>query len=164
MVTQKIDIGLIGLAGAGKDTAAFGLLRLGWHRKGFADLLKMRALDIGWDGTKDDRGRKLLQTIGCAVREYDPEFWVREAFGRIDTRRPYVWTDVRFKNEAQAIREIRRGILVRVHNPNCVSDGHVSETELFSIKCDHEIVNDGSKEQLQEKLIAIAKLYDRTES
>jgi hypothetical protein len=164
MVSKKVDIGLIGLAGAGKDTAAFGLMREGWHRKGFADLLKMRALDIGWDGVKDAKGRKLLQVVGCAVREYDPEFWVREAFARIDSRRPYVWTDVRFNNEAQAIREIRKGILVRIVNPACSSDGHVSETELLEIVCDHEIVNDGSKEELQQKLIEIVKLYDRTES
>lgn len=163
MVSKKIDVGLVGYAGAGKDTAAFGLMREGWHRKGFADLLKMRALDIGWDGSKDAKGRKLLQVIGCAVREYDPEFWVRQAIDRIDPRHPYVWTDVRFKNEAQAIRDIRKGILVRVVNAACSSDGHVSETELNDIVCDHQIVNDGSKEKLQQQLLEIVKLYDRTE-
>jgi hypothetical protein len=163
MVSTKIDVGLVGLAGAGKDTAAFGLMREGWMRKGFADRLKMVALELGWDGTKDGKGRKLLQIVGCAVRDYDSNYWVDQAMMRIDPRRPYVWTDVRFHNEAKAIKEIRKGILVRIVNPACTSDGHVSETEPLEIVCDHEIVNDGSIEQLQTKLLEIVKLYDRTE-
>jgi len=156
MVSKKIDVGLVGYAGAGKDTAAFGLMREGWHRKGFADLLKMRALDIGWDGSKDAKGRKLLQVIGCAVREYDPEFWVREAFARIDPRRPYVWTDVRFQNEVDFLINERKAVIIRIVRPGLKAGKHESESgqaELVGVT--HEVVNDGTIEDLHRKVVNI---------
>lgn len=42
----------------------------------FADGLKGIAKDIGWDGCKDNRGRKLLQDLGRIGREYSIDVWV----------------------------------------------------------------------------------------
>ena len=53
----------------GKDTVCS---IMGLKRFAFADRLKEIAYSIGWDGKKDDRGRKLLIDLGAAIRAYYP--------------------------------------------------------------------------------------------
>ena len=159
------DIGFIGLAGSGKDTAAMALTARGWRRMAFADRLKSLAFSFGWDGHKDDKGRKLLQDLGMAARAYNPEFWINEAnmtlncSGDVFAQIPRVWTDVRFENEADFVRK-RGGIIVRVRRPVAKQDAsdHVSETTQRSIRHDYEIVNDGTVEELHDKVLKLINL------
>lgn len=106
---------------------------------------------LGWEDAKDwhDDVRRFLQRLGDGVRQFDPEFWVRagmtsardirmgdawiagqggELVGEVG--KPVVITDVRYPNEADAIREAG-GTLVRIVRPG-VDDGdtHASETAL----------------------------------
>ena len=63
------DIGLIGLAGSGKDTIADIICaELSYKRASFAAALKELCLDMGWNGDQDVKGRKLLQDVGMAFR------------------------------------------------------------------------------------------------
>lgn len=152
-------IGLVGNAGVGKDTAAEALFRAGYERIAFADPIKNLAFQhFGWNRLKDERGRKLLQDIGMAGREYDPETWIRHLRWSNPIRygKPAVITDVRFENEAQWIRR-QGGKLIRIVRPDIPVLQHVSETEQKSIACHYEVINSGTVQDLHtlvEELIA----------
>ena len=129
-------IGLSGKKQVGKDTLGHYLeLRYGFQRIAFADYLKHIAAKLGWDGWKDERGRKLLQDLGLVVRQYNERFWVEAAFRTMHRlqRKGYhdfVITDVRFINEVMLIKE-EAGIAIRVWSRDERADDlHPSETEL----------------------------------
>lgn len=77
-----------GKARHGKDTAA-GILNeeFSFQRVAFADTLKMEAVKLGWDGKKDEKGRRLLQELGRQRREEDIDYWVKRAIDTIANRR-----------------------------------------------------------------------------
>ena len=151
---KKQHIGLLGLAGSGKDTAARALLERGWQRVGFADAIKTKAYFLGWDGLKDERGRRLLQDLGMAMRQFDENFWIHKAQNSMKGG-PCVFTDVRFQNEADFIRG-EGGIIVRVVRPWLKVGEHESESGQLRIHSDQSIINDGSIEHLHAQLLAIA--------
>lgn len=120
----------------------------------------------GWERTKDQipEVRRFLQRLGDGVRQFDPEFWVRagmrevyntrgsrdmKMWQHVDNPRPVVITDVRYPNEADAIREAG-GTLVRIVRPG-VDDGdaHASETALDGYDADILINNDGDLDGLR---------------
>jgi hypothetical protein len=113
----------------------------------FAEGLKRCASEwFGWDGKKDERGRRLLQTLGTdAGRHYDPEIWVRmwkaRAWALLATGNWIVADDVRFENEAAAVRELG-GLVVmvtgRVETMAGATAEHVSE---LGVKGDVEVLN-----------------------
>jgi hypothetical protein len=155
------DVGFIGLAGSGKDTAALALTARGWRRKAFADHLKSLAFSFGWDGYKDAKGRKLLQDLGMAARAYNENFWIDQAYYGLTSisenfsKIPMVWTDVRFENEAEFIRK-RGGIIIRIKRPEQISrDQHESELNQFDIHADYEVVNGGTIEDLHNAILQI---------
>lgn len=150
---MKQHIGLIGLAGAGKDTAALALIERGWNRVAFADALKVKALGMGWDGKKDERGRRLLCDLGMAGRAYDPHFWIHRTRMMVDGP-PWVFTDVRFRNEADFVRGLG-GIIVRVIRAGLVAGEHESEAGQLATRSDRVIINNGSVRRLQAQLLEI---------
>ena len=153
-----MDVGFIGFAGSGKDTAAQALTKRNWVRVAFADRLKELAINFGWDGQKDERGRALLQDLGMAARRYNPNFWIEQLTWPTKSRAhnlPQVFTDVRFQNEADYVRSIG-GIIVRIVRPGIISGNHESELKQSEIAADIEIVNDGTIEDLHTKIRAIA--------
>ena len=151
---MKQHIGLIGLAGSGKDTAALALMERGWNRVAFADALKVKALGMGWDGKKDARGRRLLCDLGMAMRAYDPHFWIHRT--RMAAGPPWVFTDVRFANEADFIRGLG-GIIVRVIREGLAVGDHESEAGQLAIRSDQSILNDGTIERLHAQLLDIVE-------
>ena len=150
------NIGLIGLAGSGKDTAAAALYDIaGYKRVAFADKLKMIAFCVGWDGYKDERGRALLQDLGMAARRYNPDVWVNDIDSLLEPGETgLVFTDVRFQNEADYVRS-NGGIIVRIVRPGIIAENHESELKQCEIPADIEIVNDGTIEDLHNKIRAI---------
>jgi hypothetical protein len=135
------NIGLIGKARSGKDTAALHLVRTrAYTRLAFADPLKEMALsidplipsverihvrlstlirDVGWEYAKDTypEVRRILQHTGQTVREYDDEFWLTAMRRKLNNAEawnlPVVVSDVRYPNEADMLRS--RGFrLVRI--------------------------------------------------
>ena len=150
-------IGLIGLAGSGKDTAAEALGEFGYWKCAFANHLKQLAFEFGWDGKKDERGRALLQDLGMAARQYNPNFWIEQLTWPTKARAhhlPKVFTDVRFQNEADYIRSMG-GTIVRIVRPGIISGNHESELKQCEVAADIEIVNGGSIEDLHNKIRAI---------
>jgi len=132
-------IGFSGKQRIGKDTAGHYLeIKYGFRRISFANVLKQYARKFGWDGRKDERGRKFLQELGMIVRTYNENFWIQQAFKQIAREEKagfenFVITDLRFCNEAAAIKE-EGGIVVRVWGKDEITtDKHPSETELDNL-------------------------------
>jgi hypothetical protein len=180
-------IGFCGFARSGKDTAAEALTvkhnRM-WHRVAFADALKYdaaRALQSsqGCAGTPSDkiigdsfftveenkvRFRPFLVEYGRAMRQLDPDYWIKRLLGSIDEvaqdlagmcNARFVITDVRYANEVDAIHKAG-GIVIYITRPGI---GPANEEELRSIAeitPDFSIVNVGSIEALHEAVLKIA--------
>lgn len=110
----------------------------------------------GWERAKDElpEVRRVLQNIGQGVREHDEDFWVRVALRKIDAAEkwnlPVVVTDVRYENEARALRD-RGFALIRVTRPGTGAGEnatHDSETELDTWATSLTIANTGTLDDL----------------
>lgn len=160
-----------GKAQHGKDTSA-GLIRDELTDHGcsvlvahYADLLKYICRSFfGWNGEKDEAGRKLLQYVGTdIVRKKRPDFWVDFLVSVLDLF-PNEWDyvlipDCRFPNEIDTMKSVGFDVLhLRIVRPNFVSpltedqQKHPSETALDKYPADHIVVNDGTIEDLKRKL------------
>jgi hypothetical protein len=175
-------VGLVGPKRSGKSTAADVLVReRGFVSIGFADALKDLALrvnplivandyeehylvdyvnDGGWEEAKSiPEVRRFLQELGTGVRDMvGPKTWITQwgkAVGNMSHESLVVVPDVRFKNEAQHIRELGYpSLLIRITRPGLdSSDTHVSETEQAGIQCDREIVNGTGVDQLRSDVL-----------
>jgi hypothetical protein len=177
-MTYYRHVGLIGHAGAGKDTmAGFMGQRYAYQRVAFADQLKTMALSVdpmvhteyetrvslsrlvreaGWGYAKRyPEVRRFLQNLGKSVRAVDPDFWIRAALPAMDAVRslnlPIVVTDVRYANEALSLRA--KGFkLIRITRATGGLTGdaakHESETELDGFRADLTVGNDGTTADL----------------
>jgi len=172
-------LGISGYAQAGKDTIADRLCDVhGFRRVAFADLLRRcaEALDpivgIDPDGspvtykeTLEYNGyeaskhlfpefRGILQRLGTEVgrKLLGDNIWVDATLASLEPGIDYVVTDARFANEAQAILK-EGGLMVRVKREGTgpVND-HLSETALDDWDFDHIIINDGTIEDLNDKI------------
>ena len=114
---------------------------------------KERELGEEWDGLTP---RKILQLLGTeAGRDIiHPNIWVNSLFADYTTDSNWIITDVRFPNEAKAIKD-RGGIVVRIERPGGESHcggAHASETALDDYDFDIVINNDGTIEELIDKV------------
>lgn len=170
-------LGVTGRAQHGKDTFAARLVEQhGFTRLAFADTLKSMALVLdpfidamgvrlakvvarhGWEEAKTyPEVRRFLQVLGTeAVRGHlGDDAWV-EALAR--KLRPmdllpdehYVITDVRFPNEAEAVRSWG-GKLIRVERPgfdNGLGTDHPSEQYVDGLAVDYTALNTGTIQEL----------------
>lgn len=165
-------IGLTGYAQSGKDTVAKALVgKHGFIRIAFADALRdlvykanpmvdnmagepkfvQEYVDtVGWDKAKQHpQIRRILQTTGIAAREiFGPNFWIERALSQLPKEGNFVFTDVRFVNEADTIRS-KDGQIWRVKRDGVEAvNGHVSETQLDDYVVDRTIYNNGTVEDL----------------
>lgn len=170
-------VGMMGKKRSGKNTYADRLSDAhGFAQVAFATPLRRMALAIdpyvypgtrlsglvrslGWEEAKDHgEVRRLLQVIGTDAGRnvLGADVWVSLATAEVAklraAGRPVVITDVRFPNEAKAIRDAG-GLLVRVTRPaplgtREVYDEHPSETALDGFPADCDIQNSGTIEQL----------------
>ena len=135
-----------GKAGCGKDTfyeIASKQIKQNTIRLAFADMVKAVAYMYGWNGKKDERGRKLLQTVGAVGREYNECVWINPVVDKIKSLSrdtiPII-TDLRFANEYWMISNImqERVSVVNIvgrqsdlgENANDISEAGVTEDEL----------------------------------
>lgn len=182
MTTSLPDIGLVGIAGSGKDTAAQALYPLGYGRVAFADLVREAVLamdpwvapynrlselvtEVGWEAAKRDHPevRRLLVAHGMAVRSVlDPDAWMRagerRAMDFAAQGRPCVFTDVRFQNEADMIRD-RGGILISVLRPDTGPPSNEADISAAAIRCSYYVMNDGPVAKLHGLVLSILNRY-----
>ena len=162
-------VGFSGYARSGKDTAAEALSSLGFVRISFSDKLRDFIYEFnptvwsddsalntdlrdvidrhGWNGYKETIWskdiRRQLQVLGteCGRKIIDDNIWVNATFNGLPDGR-YALADVRFPNEAKAIKEIG-GKVYRITRPGITAaNAHVSETALDDYPFDGIIAND----------------------
>lgn len=165
-------IGLTGHKQVGKDTcAAYLEERYGFEVDAFAAPLKeacraifglthgqlygelKEVVDPFWQKTP----RQIMQTVGTEVgRQIDPEVWVKAFCRRYERSQPHrlVVTDVRFPNEAVAIRQLG-GRIIRITRPGHAGDNHASETAQADITPDGTLHNGGSIPDLHKNLVSL---------
>ena len=115
----------------------------------------VRLIEVqNYDGTKpltvdgmleekpDDVIRFFLQEYGTGVRRADdPDYWVDQWKNTaLDLKdKSIVVDDIRFLNEARAVRELS-GIIIRIEREGLeTTDTHISETEMDGITADYTI-------------------------
>lgn len=179
-------IGLAGKARAGKDTVA---AMIGGQRLAFAAPIKAICRDLFHFSHEQLEGqlkempdprytrpdgthltpRFAMQTLGTDWgRECDPDLWVKfgmmKAANLLRHGQAVVFSDVRFENEARAIREAG-GEVWRIVRPgeglHGFAAGHVSEQtspELVAL-CNRTIRNYGTLEDLQGEVERCRRAY-----
>lgn len=174
-------VGLSGYARAGKDTAAAHLLTQGWTRLAFADpmrefaealnplvmvdgtpwtLASLLGPERDWERAKSHPDvRALLQRLGteCGRKVLGEDVWVRATMDKVTDHDHVVITDVRFPNEAEAVRAAG-GLMVRIVRPGVEAvNRHASETALDGFDFDVVVVNDGDAALLGRRLLALVE-------
>ena len=179
VIPDRVPMGLLfGLTGppaAGKDAAALYLIEAhGFERLAFADEIRRAALVLdpyvgqsrrlseivaehGWDYCKSNwlECRRLLQVLGTELGRdlHGPDTWVDRVFDavhQLNFAQHIVITDVRFENEAAAVRS-HGGRVVRLNRSSPSPDvvmAHLSEVESAGICPDYVIPNHGDLAQL----------------
>ncbi len=103
---------------------------------------------------------EMIQKIGTeSMRDnFDIEVWIKALFCDLNETDDYIISDCRFKNEAKKITD-NNGILIRINRKNnttALQSGrdlnHASEIDLDDYKFDYVIENDGTYEELLEKI------------
>ncbi len=176
-MARKI-IGLIGFAGAGKDSVAniladdFGfsvmknaeglksMLRTFLRLRGvtndeIARMIEGDLKELPTDYLGGKSPRHAMVTLGTEWGRdlISPNLWVDTLRDRINNHpsERIVVSDVRFTNEADLIREMG-GEIWRIDRPGTIpvdlSKAHESETEMLSIPADKSIRNDGDLKNL----------------
>lgn len=168
-----------GKARAGKDTTASFLKEI-YEKKGmkvlniqYSSYIKEYAKKISnWDGNEETKPRELLQQLGTDIirKQIDELFFTKKI---IDDLKVYSFffdvitiSDARFKIEIDEPRKVFNNIIaLRITRPN-FDNGlteeqkkHRSEIDLDDYnKFDYEIINDGTLEELEKKLIDLTEV------
>lgn len=158
---RKKVIGITGEKGKGKTTFVHVLsylLSINGHAAtiiNFADYIKQVARecfgrDIGAiHGRLHKEDRELLCKIGDALRSIDPACLVKVVERKIAKTSGFIVIgDVRLEREAQVIRKYG-GVIVRIESKIFNRDEnylkeHLTEREIAQIKCDFQILNEGT--------------------
>jgi hypothetical protein len=178
-------VGFAGLAGAGKNEAAKALNR---PQLAFADPIKAlvtqidpfisfhpasgairlsQLLELGESFELVKRNstelRRLLQEIGVGIRNHDPEFWVNALDNGVrGAGLDSVITDVRFLNEVEYVRSWW-GKTIWIERPGTEQGSHISENSISAEDCEGYVLNDGTIEELHEKVRAEVKALETNE-
>lgn len=152
--TVYMIVGFSGKLKTGKTTAALYLLDHGFERRSFAGVLRSivgktfgatekQLADGDFKESVSPVGgltwRKLLIDTGAFLRSLDPDFFLN----RLDFSGKLVAVDdVRFKNEAQRIKD-KGGFIIRVSRPGVKTLDDISENDLDGWPWDFKVVNDG---------------------
>ena len=76
---------------------------------------------LGWDGNKDNKGRRLLQDVGRIGREYNPNIWADKIVDEIVSLFPINYAfvdDWRFLNESNVMQQHFSPVIkVRIRRP-----------------------------------------------
>ena len=161
---------IIGIAGNkrhGKDTIGNYLIeKYGFEKISFAqpikDIIKMlfnfsdeqlngdlkEVIDENWNFSP----RFIMQFIGSSFRNnIQDDIWIKILENKIKNDKKYVITDLRYVNENEFINR-NNGIKIRVKRNILSNDTHESEQYVNMLDVDYEIDNNGTLEELYEKV------------
>jgi len=169
-------IAFVGWQKSGKTTAAKILQnRHGWIRTRFAGPLRnmLRAIGLNeyWlDGDGKNKPCPLLlgktpvqamQTLGtewgrdCIHPDLWAGLWEHQALDVLEHEGKCVVDDLRFPNEAEKVLDLD-GTIIRIIRPG-IDQGSTHESESFTagLVAHHEVLNDGTEQQLEARLLEI---------
>jgi len=183
-------VGINGFKGVGKDTVGQYLVEeYGFERLSFAAKLKESAsalFDVNsifwevWKNNNDARikivdsdheedepvvnisVREFLQRYGTEAHRdiFGTDFWVDHALKGVDSNKDFVFTDARFENELQRIKSLG-GYNVRITRSELDSfDTHASEIAPPIYLVDYSIENNGTMEELYERVDEFVKFLE----
>lgn len=179
--SKSVIVLLSGKSGVGKSYVAeklIGLLQDSDYtaqRLGFADGVKDCAIDyMNWDGEKDAKGRKLLQSIGNVGREYDKDTWVKRIARTVEDDLylfdVYVIDDWRFENERNYLEKTGEFFVVSVRVESEVRGGlrgdlgkDISENSLPEDLTYYDFIVENNGQDLKESLQLIINYIDKME-
>lgn len=178
-------IGLTGYARSGKDSVAE---RLPYHAPvALADPIRralltldpllpggvrlseaLEAVNGDWNALKEDpvlgdEVRRLPQAMGTEVgrNQIGQTLWLDKADERIGwlSPSPVVVTDIRFPDEARWLKD-RGGLIIKVTRPGVgPANGHISEAGIPEHMIDAHVLNDGTMDDLDAKIVlAVSEL------
>lgn len=180
-MTSRIVIGFAGRIGSGKTTAAQHLVeKHNFQRLRFAGPLKAMAAAFGLtydeiEGTLKEKPcdllcgktpREFMQKLGTEFgrQMIGHDVWTgawRAACARVPDDVGIVVDDVRFANEAEAVRSLSPySMIVRLSRDGLASASHVSELQVIS--ADHRIANNGSVAELRAAVDALLLWQEST--
>lgn len=162
---NNIKVVLInGCGGVGKDTFVESCRKIGFKKdivvenSSTVDLVKVAATLLGWNGIKDERGRRFLSDLKDLADGYS-EFSLNYIKGRIEKieklhqisnavlfvhcREPQQLE--KFKKELNAI-----ALLIKNDRVKKITSNH-ADSEVENFNYDIEILNNGSFEELENK-------------
>lgn len=171
---------LSGKAHSGKSTAA-KYISENYHfdEYAYADNLKQILKYAGWNGIKDVNGRKLLQAVGKAFRDYDEDYWIKQLVNNNDDficnfwdsyKRNIIISDCRHVNELENFEKIlledsdlfiQNSVKIKIVRNNNIDDDSMNENTKKDIseisldeynKFDYIIENNNSLEKLYNEI------------
>lgn len=159
-------LGFTGFKRSGKDTAAECIIQSigNWniYRVAFADALKQEAADVCGVSVEfieqnKEAFRPMLQWWGTDFRRkfHGDDYWLRKWMQRVlelKDAHMIIVPDVRFQNEADLLRQFD-GKIFRIVRFGLEPDQHESETNTVNINVEEEIINNDSKEHLQQTVL-----------
>lgn len=174
-MSNRLWVGLVGPAGAGKTTAAQCLTKRGFARERFAGPLKdmMRAVGLTDEQVEGDlkeepcellcgkSPRVAMQTLGTewGRETIGQDIWVRLWLHRVRHMGLVVADDVRFPNEVAAIRNYAdKSVIIRIERPDVTGtqhSNHVSETH--ELPFDALVLNNGTPDDLARKIFSMVQ-------
>lgn len=162
-------VGINGYAGSGKSTTAEMIKATFRARVGilpFAEPLKAIAREMGWDGKKDEKGRRLLQLLGtdCGRRCINENIWVNKWLVNVQQAKHdgfeiIVADDCRFLNEIATIKRLG-GICINVKREGSFAGDHITERPLPSKVFHYQIHNEGDEDDLEQALLQVPELVE----
>jgi hypothetical protein len=165
---------LCGKKGVGKNQAAlFICKKYGYTEVAFADILKYITIDlinvfygveldkktffsnkkdIVINGLRGKTPRYFLQKIGMIFRRYNSDIWCMFIANKLKGK--VVITDCRFENELKFVKNINGNVVsIMICRKTKTKDDHISEK--IDFKTDHSIDNNGTINELNNKLMSI---------
>lgn len=177
-------IGLLGKRRSGKDTAAQVLITIGFKPVRFAGAMKemLRAYLLYTGESEITVGemiegelkevptprlggkspRLAMQTLGTqwGRQLISAELWVNACLDRYAQVDKIVVTDVRVKEEVEALMKIG-GKIIRIKRPRTATDdAHDTERDVDTLPADFEVINDGTIDDLHAKVLQIINAHN----
>lgn len=120
--------------------------------------------------------RQLLQFIGTELfrdnmsklhSEFKKDFWIIclenkiKKLREINPQIKIVITDVRFENEVELVKKLG-GMVIKVKRKlENITDIHASEIHIDNLYCDFNVENNGTKEELYDKVTKLFEQYSK---
>jgi deoxynucleotide monophosphate kinase-like protein len=177
-MSKRKMIAFVGLRRSGKDTAALALVNQGWKLVKFADALKgMLRYYLDYVGVHPEVIEELIEgsrkeepndnfcgkSCRWAMQSLGTEWgrnligddlWVRATMSRAWQYQNTAISDCRFPNEAEAIHQ-NGGKIIRIERAGLIADSHPSEAGIATLPYDFSLVNDGTVDELQQKVLQL---------